>query len=205
MAHDGPNFLDPKMKNNLIWEGIEFATLKILYEGCKLQKNENIGATVLNCLCITNWMRSVVFPMVCLWYGSCYKKKFKGDVLCVQTSLTQLSSCNISAGYFFLISFHPVHIFLLLSSAMGMPNPKSSFSNHFFWVDVWPGLIIPRHFFLGGTIWVAKGKLGYQPWFIDCLHWYCYWINPSEYRWLMLHPFLINRGLVSSGFEIIYR
>ena len=54
MAHDGPNFLDPKMKNNLIWEGIEFATLKILYEGCKLQKNENIGATVLNCLCITN-------------------------------------------------------------------------------------------------------------------------------------------------------
>jgi hypothetical protein len=93
-------FFGPEMKNNLIWEGIEFATQKILCEGCKLQKNENIGATVLNCLCITNWVRSDVFPMVCLWYGSCYKKRFKGDVLCVQTSLTQLSSCNISVVFF---------------------------------------------------------------------------------------------------------
>ena len=31
-------FFGPEMKNNLIWEGIEFATQKILCEGCKLQK-----------------------------------------------------------------------------------------------------------------------------------------------------------------------
>ena len=81
------------------------------------------GNSQLNCLCITNWMRSVVFPMVCLFYGSCYKKRFKGDVLCVQTSLTQLSSCNISAGYFFFWSvsiqctflcyFHPQWVCLI--------------------------------------------------------------------------------------------
>ena len=59
-------------------------------------------------------------------------RKDSRETCCAFKQVSHNCPVAIFPLFFFLISFHPMHIFLLLSSAMGVPNPKSSFQIIFF-------------------------------------------------------------------------